>query len=268
MLKSLFQNVLTSAVVAGSLLCFCACDQSPATNSGDGDITIGFIVKQPEEPWFQLEWQFARECAAEHGFRLMEIGAVDGEKALTAIDTLAASGAQGFVICTPDVKLGPAIMQKAKVNNLKVIAVDDQFLNADGSPMKEVHYLGISARKIGEDVGEQLWKEMQNRGWNIDETAAGMVTFDELETARERTGGGLHPVTGEEVWFNHLTLLAAHGREPFEPPRRGLRVRTAGAPRKSRWRCGDEPDDGGRRRPRRRSPYRGVPRRALRGRAR
>lgn len=197
MRKSLFINVLTTVAVVGSLVCFSGCTQSPATQAGEDEITIGFIVKQPEEPWFQLEWKFARQCAEDYGFRLMEIGAVDGEKALTAIDTLAASGAQGFIICTPDVKLGPAIMQKAKVNNLKVIAVDDRFLNADGTPMQEVHYLGISARQIGEDVGKQLWKEMQNRGWDITETAAGMVTFDELETARERTGGAREALIAE-----------------------------------------------------------------------
>ncbi len=160
-------------------------------SSGDSgsDTKIGFIVKQPEEPWFQLEWKFAEKAADQYKFELVKIGAPDGEKALNAIDTLAASGAKGFIICTPDVKLGPAIVQKAKANNLKLIAVDDRFLGADGKPMENVHYLGISARKIGENVGELLYKEMQKRGWPIEETAAGMVTFDELETARERTAG-------------------------------------------------------------------------------
>ena len=72
---------------------------------------IGFLVKQPEEPWFQLEWKFAQQAADEKGFDLIKIGAPDGEKALAAIDNLAAQGAQGFVICTPDVRLGPAIAQ-------------------------------------------------------------------------------------------------------------------------------------------------------------
>ena len=28
-----------------------------------GAIKIGFLVKQPEEPWFQLEWKFADQAA-------------------------------------------------------------------------------------------------------------------------------------------------------------------------------------------------------------
>ena len=88
-------------------------------------VKIGFVVKQPEEPWFQLEWKFAQQAADANHFELVKIGAVDGEKALAAIDNLAAQQAQGFVICTPDTKLGPAIAAKAKAANLKLLSVDD-----------------------------------------------------------------------------------------------------------------------------------------------
>lgn len=69
------------------------------------DIKIGFVVKQPDEPWFQDEWKFAEMAAKEKGFTLVRIGAVDGEQALSAIDNLGAQAAQGVIICTPDVKL-------------------------------------------------------------------------------------------------------------------------------------------------------------------
>ena len=32
------------------------------------DVKIGFVVKQPEEPWFQDEWKFADQAAKEKGF--------------------------------------------------------------------------------------------------------------------------------------------------------------------------------------------------------
>jgi L-arabinose transport system substrate-binding protein len=156
-----------------------------------GSVKIGFLVKQPEEPWFQLEWKFADKAAADLGFSVVKIGATDGEKVLAAIDNLAAGGAQGFVICTPDTKLGPALVAKAKSANLKLLAVDDQFLGSDGQPMKNVHYLGISAYKIGEDVGRTLAEQMKKRGWSAADTAACIVTFDELATAKERTEGAI-----------------------------------------------------------------------------
>jgi L-arabinose transport system substrate-binding protein len=177
-----------------------SCGKSPdATPSGAsasaapkaGAVKIGFFVKQPEEPWFQLEWKFAEQAAKELGFALIKTGANDGEKALSAIDNYAASGAQGFVICTPDTNLGPAIVAKAKAAGLKLISVDDQFLGADGQPMKNVHYLGISARKIGESVGDTLAAEMKKRGFAVADTAVCAVTYDELATAKERTDGAI-----------------------------------------------------------------------------
>lgn len=72
-----------------------------ATSAFAADVKIGFIVKQPEEPWFQDEWKFADEAAKEKGFTLVKIGAQDGEKVQSAIDNLGAQGAQGFIICTP-----------------------------------------------------------------------------------------------------------------------------------------------------------------------
>ena len=128
---------LLSSLLACSLitLAFTGCGKSSdsaASPSGEKKIKLGFLVKQPEEPWFQYEWKGGDKAAAQYGFDLIKIGVPDGEKTLTAIDSLAANGAQGFVICTPDVRLGPAIVAKAKANNLKVVTVDDRFVNADG----------------------------------------------------------------------------------------------------------------------------------------
>jgi L-arabinose transport system substrate-binding protein len=184
-----------TAICAVALLFLCtACNQQTNTTpspSQPAAVKLGFIVKQPEEPWFQLEWKFADQAAAKDGCELVKIGAADGEKVLAAIDNLAAGSAQGFVICTPDTRLGPAIISRAKSHNLKVIAVDDQFLGPDGKPMTNVHYLGISARKIGQMVGQALFDEMKRRNWPLDDTAVCVVSFDELDTARERTDGAV-----------------------------------------------------------------------------
>lgn len=183
-------------LLLGLALLVASCGKSPDPAAGtaspkSGAVKIGFFVKQPEEPWFQLEWKFAEQAARDLGFTLIKTGANDGEKALAAIDSFAAAGAQGFVICTPDTKLGPAIVAKARAANLKLMTVDDQFLGADGQPMKNVHYLGISARKIGETVGDLLAAEMKRRGFNPADTAVCAVTYDELATAKERTDGAI-----------------------------------------------------------------------------
>ncbi|EOW6477619.1 substrate-binding domain-containing protein [Cronobacter sakazakii] len=106
---------------------------------------LGFLVKQPEEPWFQTEWKFADKAGKDLGFEVIKIAVPDGEKTLNAIDSLAASGAKGFVICTPDPKLGSAIVAKARGYDMKVIAVDDQFVTAKGKPMETVPLVMMAA---------------------------------------------------------------------------------------------------------------------------
>lgn len=64
------------------------------------NLKLGFLVKQAEEPWFQTEWKFADKAGKDLGFEVIKIAVPDGEKTLNAIDSLAASGAKGFVICT------------------------------------------------------------------------------------------------------------------------------------------------------------------------
>jgi len=180
---------LATAVLAAG----CA-SGTPSGQAGAQDVRIGFLVKMPEEPWFQNEWRFAQQAADKYGFQLIKLGTPDAEKVLAAIDNLAAQGAQGFVICTPDVRLGPAIVAKAGQHHMKVFSVDDQFVGSDGKFM-DVHHMGISAREIGRMVGRALWDEMQKRGWTIDQTGAIAVTFEELDTARERTDGAIEALT-------------------------------------------------------------------------
>lgn len=181
------------AMLAAVVVLVVGCGAQKSSPGGER-IKLGFLVKQPEEPWFQNEWKFAQKAADKYGFDLMKIGAKDGETVLSAIDTLAAQGAKGFVICAPEVRLGPAIVGKAKAAGLKLFTVDDQLVGADGKFL-DVPYMGISARAIGESVGKTLAEEFKKRGWKPEETAAAGITYDQLDTARERTEGAIAALT-------------------------------------------------------------------------
>jgi L-arabinose transport system substrate-binding protein len=184
-----------------ALLAGCAKSPDATTPAGGAAaptaarVKLGYLVKQPEEPWFQYEWKGADKAASQDGFDVVKLGVQDGGKVLAAIDSLAANGAQGFVICTPDVRLGPAIVAKARAAGLKVITVDDQFIGADGKFLTEVPYLGMSAGKIGEASGAALAAEMKKRGWTAADTGACIITFEELDTARNRTDGIIRALT-------------------------------------------------------------------------
>ena len=181
-------RLLKTALVAGALAVLSVTTIASAYAQ---DTKIGFIVKQPEEPWFQDEWKFADQAAKEKGFTLVKIGAEDGEKLMSAIDNLGAQGAQGFIVCTPDVKLGPGIVAKAAANNLKLMTVDDRLVGADGKPLEDVPHMGISATKIGEAVGQAIIDQMKARGWKMDEVGAIRVSYDQLPTAVDRVEGAI-----------------------------------------------------------------------------
>jgi L-arabinose transport system substrate-binding protein len=160
----------------------------PTTLRAD-DVKIGFVVKQPEEPWFQDEWRFAEQAAKEKNFTVVKIGAENGEKVMSAIDNLASQQAQGFIICVPDVKLGPAVVAKATADHLKLMTVDDQLVDGKGTPISTVPHMGISAHEIGKQVGQAIVDEMKKRGWNMQEVGAIRVTYEQLPTAHDRVAG-------------------------------------------------------------------------------
>jgi L-arabinose transport system substrate-binding protein len=175
-------NRLFALSVLSAVLLF---DNHPAR--ADEPIKIGFVVKQPEEPWFQDEWKFAEIAAREKGFTLVKIAAPSGEKVMSAIDNLAAQKAQGFVICTPDVKLGPGIVAKAKADGLKMMTVDDRLVDGAGNPIASVPYMGISASNIGRQAGESIAAEAKRRGWDLKDVGAIDISFDQLPTSHDRT---------------------------------------------------------------------------------
>ena len=173
------------------------------------EVKIGFLVKQAEEPWLQTEWAFAEKAGKEHGFTVIKIAVPDGEKTLSAIDSLAANGAKGFVICPPDVSLGPAIVAKAKANGLKVIAVDDRFVDAKGNFMEDVPYLGMAAFEVGQKQGAAMAAEAKNRGWDWKDTYAVINTFNELDTGKKRTDGSIKSLEEAGIPKDHILFTAA-----------------------------------------------------------
>ncbi|TCK44736.1 L-arabinose-binding protein [Paraburkholderia sp. BL8N3] len=184
MKRRMFLTLVAATTAASATLI-----AAPVAQAADQQIKIGFLVKQPEEPWFQDEWKFAEVAAKQKGFTLVKIGAPSGEKVMSAIDNLAAQKAQGFVICTPDVKLGPGIVAKAKADGLKMMTVDDRLVDGAGKPIESVPHMGISAYNIGKQVGEGIAAEIKKRGWNMAEVGAIDVTYEQLPTAHDRTAG-------------------------------------------------------------------------------
>jgi L-arabinose transport system substrate-binding protein len=150
-------------------------------------LKLGYLVKQPEEPWFQTEWNFA-DKAARTGLRGDQDSRPDEKTSIpSTVWRRMAPRASSSVPLTPS--SGAAIMAKANSMDLKVITVDDQFVNAKGQPMEQVPLVMMAA--TSERQGQELYKEMQKRQWDVKATGVLAITADELDTARRRVEGSL-----------------------------------------------------------------------------
>ncbi len=159
------------------------------------EIKIGFLVKQPADSWFQDEWKFAEKAAADKGFKLIKIGVSSNDKLMAAIDNLVRQKAQGFIVCVPDVAFGNAVVAKAASSKLKLMTVDDRLIDDKRQSIESVPHMGISAFKIGEQVGNEIAAEAKRRGWKLNEVGLIRVSYDQLPTAKDRTEGAVAALT-------------------------------------------------------------------------
>lgn len=217
-----------AALALACILGLAGCGRSDST------VKIGFLVKQAEEAWFQDEWRYAEQAAKEKNFTLVKIAVPDGEKVMSAIDNLAAQGAKGFIICAPDVKLGPAIVAKARTYDLKVMSVDDRLVDGSGKDIESVPHMGISGYDIGKLVGDSLAGEMQARGWNFAEVGAIRVAYDQLPTARDRNQGAVDALLARG--FPRANIIdAPQARTDTENAFNAANVAMTAHPNYTRW---------------------------------
>ncbi|MFO6484543.1 LacI family transcriptional regulator [Escherichia coli] len=125
---------------------------------------LGFLVKQPEEPWFQTEWKFADKAGKDYRFEVIKIAVPDGEKDVERDRQPGASVAQkGFVICTPEPKLAlPSSRKRVRLRYGNRIAVDHQFANAKGKPMDTVPLVMMAATDLANVRARNCIKRCRN----------------------------------------------------------------------------------------------------------
>ncbi|TFZ32819.1 arabinose ABC transporter substrate-binding protein, partial [Pseudomonas syringae] len=106
---------------------------------------------------------------------------------------------------------GPSIVAKAKALGLKVMAVDDRFVDAKGNFMEYVPYLGMAAFEVGQKQGVEMAKEAKNRKWYEDGwkgTYAIINTYNELDTGKKRTDGSLKSLEEAGLPKDHIVFTA------------------------------------------------------------
>ncbi len=138
-------------------------DTGDSEAAADMDISIAYLNKMGDNPWFVDEVSGAKAMADELGVEFFNQDLqFDSNLAMTAMDTYIANGVSGIIIVVPDTKIGPAVIEKAAEAGIPLIAVDDTILDSEGNPAP---FVGFDAASAGLKVGELISEYYEAEGW-------------------------------------------------------------------------------------------------------
>lgn len=151
------------------------------------DITIGYINKMGDHPWFVAEVAGARAAAEAAGARFVSQDVqFNADLTITTLDTMIGDGVSGVAIVVPDRALGPVVAARAQAAGIPLIAVDDDITFEDGSP---VPYVGLDAYSIGLSVGRELARIYHEEGWENHAVAVASIEDRRADTCMQRNRG-------------------------------------------------------------------------------
>lgn len=188
---------------------FLICMAAPAVGQAQ-QITIGFINKMGDHPWFVAEVAGARQAALENGANFLNQDVqFNADLAITTLDTMIANGVNGIAIAVPDRAIGPVVAAKAAEAGIPLVSVDDFIETADGKP---VPYVGMDAYSIGLAVGAELARIYREEGW--ERHAVGVVSIEDprADACMQRNIGA------EEVFLREIPRFTTRDviRVPYD----------------------------------------------------
>jgi L-arabinose transport system substrate-binding protein len=131
--------------------------------------TIVFAVADLHDPWARKEIKLARDAASKDRFNLLAIAVPNSQSVFAMLKRAETAKAQGIIICSPDVHLGPAILKATTELGIKLMAVDSRLVDGSGRPLK-VPYVGIDSAHLGTLAGKAMAKEAGARRWDYSRT--------------------------------------------------------------------------------------------------
>lgn len=151
------------------------------------DLTIGYINKMGDHPWFVAEVAGAQDAAeaADAGFVSQDVQ-FNADLTITTLDTMIGDGVDGIAIVVPDRALGPVVAARAKEAGIPLIAVDDDITYEDGSP---VPYVGMNAYNIGLSVGRELARIYNEENWGANNVGVVSIEDRRADTCMQRNKG-------------------------------------------------------------------------------
>jgi L-arabinose transport system substrate-binding protein len=163
---------------------------APASASGSASKLAWMTKNLAKEPTFTLMAKTAKDWATKNGVDVTVQDLGDkGDAAITAIDTVIGTGVQGMVVTVPDTAIGPAVIDKAKAANVKLLALFDAIKDSGGTAAP---FFGLDDLGFGKVAGGELATLYNASGWASNSSAkvrAATLTLDSIPACVDRVKG-------------------------------------------------------------------------------
>lgn len=153
--------------------------QPPAASGGDDKPLFVAINKAADQQYFiDLQTAFV-EMIEELGGTAEKYDAKDqAELGVNLVNDAISKGAKGIAITVPDQAIGPAIAKAAADAGIPLIATDDPIEDEAGNP---IPFVGFDGTDMGNKVGEEAGRLLQESGWLTDGSVVGMLAVEKQD---------------------------------------------------------------------------------------
>ena len=171
LLKSFFIIVVTFSIIS------CSNEpEKPNIQKKEGKksgilLKIGFIIKDFNDKYSLKKFKTIDKFAKQHNLEIIETTSKTNKALLNNLDLLKNKGVKGIIVSVPDPRLGPSIVSRSKRLGIKIISIQNRFLNIDGTYMQKVPHIGISIEKTSNMISDTVLNILNERKWNISNTA-------------------------------------------------------------------------------------------------
>ena len=144
---SLIAMLIVTVIAAPALFA------SGAKEKKDGNVVVGYAVMRMVDEYWGNQIAGMKEAIKENGYNIelkIADNNNDGQTAVQNAELLISQGAKVLLLSTPDPKVGPAIIEKAKAAGIPVIASD--------VPVEGAYFLNHDDVQAGMVVGEYAGK--------------------------------------------------------------------------------------------------------------
>ncbi|MCX5208389.1 substrate-binding domain-containing protein [Kitasatospora sp. NBC_00240] len=201
----------------------CALVSSPHDAAGPtGRLSLTYLQKQADQPYFMDEAAGARAKAAELGVDLDVINLGNrGDTTRSELQKAIERKTNGLIAVLPDPAEGPDFARTAKEAGIPLLTSDDQICTNYPDPgacfpNDLVPRVGFSGTGMGKEVGTRAAAEFARTGWNSADTRILSVYGHDIPVCGERVHGALDAFHGKvpgstkdlEIWTDNTAANA------------------------------------------------------------